>query len=119
MPVAPPLAIRYLSRAQVAASFAEIGLKAASVKNAAITVLASLGVAAITFALTVVMALDIAYVHLHGDRDPSWFAAVAWAFILGWPILVPALFAPSIVAGTIGGSVCKKRLNRIRLEDRS
>ncbi|WP_159008239.1 hypothetical protein [Bradyrhizobium sp. S69] len=84
-------------------------------KNAAITVLITLGAALLTFALTAIIGMSIAYVRLHGDRDPSWVDSLAWMFVFGWPILVPVLLGPALIVGVVAGIIRKKQLNEIRL----
>jgi RsiW-degrading membrane proteinase PrsW (M82 family) len=77
-------------------------------------ILISWTAAKITFVLTVVIAVVTAYVRLHGDVDPSWFDTLAWVFVFGGLILVPALFVPAIIVGLFVGVFCKIRLSRIR-----
>lgn len=71
--------------------------------------------AAITFVLTAALALVVAYVWLHGDKDSSWFDTLAWMFIFGGPILVPLLFIPALLTGVIVGIFRRIRLSKIRL----
>jgi RsiW-degrading membrane proteinase PrsW (M82 family) len=71
--------------------------------------------AAVTFVLTVVIGLLVAYAWLHGDSDPSWFDSRVWMFIFGGPILVPLLFIPALVVGIVVGIFYKIRLSKIRL----
>jgi hypothetical protein len=71
--------------------------------------------AAITFVLTAALALVVAYVWLHGDKDPSWFDTLTWMFIFGGPMLVPLLFIPALLVGFIVGIYYRMRLSKIRL----
>jgi hypothetical protein len=71
--------------------------------------------AAITFVLTSALALVVAHVWLHGDKDPSWFDTLTWMFIFGGPMLVPLLFIPALLVGFIVGIYYRMRLSKIRL----
>ena len=85
------------------------------VKNEATVVWVTLGAGAITYVLTVGIALVAAYFMLHGDRDPSWFDTVAWVVILAFPIVLFALSVPPTIVGVIVWIICKRRLNRVRV----
>src|ERR1700733_10757707 len=71
--------------------------------------------AAITFVLTSALALVVAYVWLHGDKDPSWFDTLTWMFIFGGPMLVPLLFIPALLVGFIVCIYYRMRLSYYRM----
>lgn len=74
----------------------------------------SLAAAAITFALTVVMAVITSYVWVHGSSGSSRDDNTALMIIIVfWPALISPLFIPAIIVGIVAGVF--PRYGRIRL----